>query len=126
MQDDAGHSRKNWGLEVSGVAYLKNHTPTGSVVGETPYKTWHRSGRKPSMKLIHVLGCLRFVQVPKEKRKKLDNRATHVIFLCHSISTKQYFIYDPLAETLHRSSDVVFREGKWYTALNAADDAILN
>jgi hypothetical protein len=37
-----------------------------------------------------------------------------------------YFVYDSLAETLHRSSDVVFREGKRYTAPNAADDAILN
>jgi hypothetical protein len=27
---------------------------------------------------------------------------------------------------LHRSRDVVFREGKWCTALNAADEAILN
>jgi hypothetical protein len=27
---------------------------------------------------------------------------------------------------LHRCRDVVFREGKRYTALNAADDAILN
>jgi hypothetical protein len=40
--------------------------------------------------------------------------------------TKQYFVYDPLARTLHRSQDVVFREGKRYTAPNAADDAILN
>jgi hypothetical protein len=31
-----------------------------------------------------------------------------------------------LARTLHRSRDVVFREGKRYTAPNAADEAILN
>jgi hypothetical protein len=44
----------------------------------------------------------------------------------YSISVKQYFVYDPLAKTLHRSRDGVFREGKQYTALNAADKAILN
>jgi len=31
-----------------------------------------------------------------------------------------------LARTLQRSRDVVFREGKRYTAPNAADEAILN
>jgi hypothetical protein len=44
----------------------------------------------------------------------------------YSISTKQYFVYDPLAKTLHRSRDVVFREGKRFTAPNAADEVILN
>ena len=31
-----------------------------------------------------------------------------------------------MAKTLHCSRDVVFREGKWYTAPNAADEAMLN
>jgi hypothetical protein len=69
---------------------------------------------------------LAFVHVPKEKRKKLDYRANPGIFIGYSISTKQYFVYDPLASTLHRSRDVVFRDGKRYTASNAADEAILN
>jgi hypothetical protein len=38
----------------------------------------------------------------------------------------QYFIYGQLARMLHRSRDVVFTEGKRYTAQNAADEAILN
>jgi len=73
-----------------------------------------------------VFGCLAFVHVPKEKRKKLDYRATPGIFVGYSISTTQYFVYDPLAKTLHRSRDVVFREVKRNTAPNAADNAILN
>jgi hypothetical protein len=66
------------------------------------------------------------VHVPKEKRKKLDYRATPGIFVGYSIATKQYSVYDPLAKTLHRSRDVGFRDGKRYTAPNAADDAIFN
>jgi hypothetical protein len=56
----------------------------------------------------------------------LDYRATPGIFVGYSISTMQYFIYDPLAKMLYRSRDVIFREGKWYTAQNAADEVILN
>jgi hypothetical protein len=69
---------------------------------------------------------LTFVHISKEKRKKLDYRATPRIFVRYSISTKQYFVYNPVAATLHCSQDVVFREGKQYPAPNAADEAILN
>ena len=48
------------------------------------------------------------------------------IFVVYSISTKQYFVYNTLARTLHRSRDVVFREGKHYITPNAAEEAILN
>jgi hypothetical protein len=73
-----------------------------------------------------VFGCLAFIHVPKEKRKKLDYRATPDICLGYIISTRHSVVYDPLAKTLHRSRDVVLREGKGYTAVNAADEAILN
>ena len=126
MLDDAGLSKKYWAFEVSVAVYPKNRTPTRSVVSRTLYEAWHGSGRKPSLKHLGVFRCLAFVHVPKEKRKKLDYRATPGIFVGYSISTKQYIVYDPLAKTLHRSRDVVFREAMWYTAPNAADDVILN
>jgi hypothetical protein len=66
------------------------------------------------------------VNVPKEKQKKQDYRVTSGIFVGYSISTKQYFVYDSLAKMPHRSRHVVFREGKRYTAPNAADEEIWN
>jgi hypothetical protein len=73
-----------------------------------------------------VFGCLAFVHVLKQKRQKLDYRGTPGIFVGYSISTKQYFIYNPLAKTLHHSLVVVYRDGKRYTTPNAADEAIFN
>jgi hypothetical protein len=72
MQDDAGLSKKYCAFAVSVAVYLKNLTPTLSVVCNTPYDAWHGSGRKASLKHLRVFGCLAFVHVPKEKRKKLD------------------------------------------------------
>jgi hypothetical protein len=46
MLDDAGLSKKYWAFAVSVAVYLKNRTPTRSVVGKTPYEGSH--GRKPS------------------------------------------------------------------------------
>jgi len=124
MLDDARLSKKCWAFAVSVAVDLKNRTPIRSVVGKTPYEAW--DGRKPISTHLRVFGCLAFVHVPKEKRQKLDYKGTTGILVGYSISTKQYLIYDPLAKTLHRSRDVVFREGEWYTAPNAADEAILN
>jgi len=112
MLDDAGLSKKYWAFPLSVAVYLKNQSLTQSVVGKTPFESWHGSGRKPSLKHLHVSGCLAFVHVPKEKGKQLDHRATPGIFVGYSISTKQYFVYDPLPKTLHRSRDVGFRETK--------------
>jgi len=122
--DDAGLSKKYWAFAVSVAVYHKNSTPTRSVVGKIQHEAWH--GRKPISKHLCVFGCFAFVHVLKEERNKLDYRATPGIFIGYSISTKQYFVYDPLAKTLHRSQDVVFREGKRYTAPNVADEAIFN
>jgi len=126
MLDNAGLSKMYWAFAVSVAVYLKNCSPTRSVVGKTPYEACQGSGRMPSLKHLSVFGCLAIVHVPKEKREKLDYRATPVTFVGYSISTKQYVVYDSLAKTLHRSRDVVFREGKRCTAPNAADEAILN
>jgi hypothetical protein len=102
-----------------------NCTPTRSMVGMTQYDAWHGSGRNPSSTHLQVFGCSASVHIPNEKRNKLDYRAAPVIFIGYSLSTQQYFEYDPLAKTLHRSRDLVFREGKRYTAPNAADEAVL-
>jgi hypothetical protein len=69
---------------------------------------------------------LAFIHIPKEKEQMVDYRATAGIFVVYSISTKQYFVYDPLARTINRSRDVGFREEKRCTVPIAADEAILN
>jgi len=122
--DDAGISKKYWAFIVSVVVYLKNRTPMQLLVGKTLYEAWH--WRKPSLNHSHVFRCLALFHVPKENGKKLDYRATPGIIIGYSILTKQYFVFNPVAKTLHRSRDVVFRERKRYTAPNAADNAILN
>jgi len=104
--DDAGLWKMHWAFAVSVAVYLENRTLTRSVVGKTPYEAWHWS--KPSLKHLGVFRCLAFIHVPKQKRKKLDSRATPGRYVGYSISTKQYFIYNPLTTTLHRTRDVVF------------------
>jgi hypothetical protein len=86
MLNNAGLSKKYWAFAVSVGVYLKNCTPTRSVVGMTPYEACYR--RKTSLTYLRLFGCLAFVHVPKEKREKLDYRATPGILVGFSISTK--------------------------------------
>jgi hypothetical protein len=44
-----------------------------------------------------------------------DYSNTPGIFVGYNLSTKQYFVSDPLDKMLHRNRDVVFREGEPYT-----------
>ena len=108
------------------AVYLKNRTPTRSVVGMTPYEAWSGNGKKPSLKHLRVFGCLAFVHVPKERRTKLDYWAIPGIFVGYSVTTKQYQVYDPLAKQMHFSRDVVFREDRRYTAPTPLDEKILS
>ena len=122
--DHAGLSTKYWACAVSVAVNCKNHTLTRSAISKILYEA--RQWRKPFLNHLRVFKCLAFIHIPKEKRKKLDYRATPGIFVGYSISTKQYFVNNPLTKSLHRSRDVVVREGKRCAAPNAHDEAILN
>jgi len=126
MLDDPGLPKKYWTFALPVVVYLKNRTLTNSMVGKTACEAWDRSGKRPSRKHLLVFGCLAFMHFSKEKWKKHDCRPTPGIIVWYSLSTKQYFIYDPFAMMHHCSQDVVFSDAKWYTAPNAADEAIVN
>jgi hypothetical protein len=62
----------------------------------------------------------------QRETKEAGLRPTPGRIVGYSISTKQYFVYDPRAKPLPRSRDVVFRHWKRYTAPNADDEVILN
>jgi hypothetical protein len=79
--------------------------------------------------IVESSPCVRMLGFrPRSERetKEAGLQSHPAIFVGYSISTKQYFVYNPLARTLYRSRDVVSREGKRYTAPNAAAEAILN
>ena len=75
----------------------------------TPQEAW--SGLKPSVEHFHVFGCLAYVHVPQENRRKLNDRSICCVLLGVSEETKGW-LYDPIAKTVVVSIDVVFEEEK--------------
>ena len=76
-----------WGEAAMTAIYVRNLLPTETIVGgETPYERWF--GRKPSYRNLSVWGCLAYVLIPKETRKKLDKTAQKCMFVGYT-STAQ-------------------------------------
>ena len=60
-----------WGEVLKTTAYLKNRSP--GVDDATPYE--RINGIKPFLGHLRVIGARAWVHIPKEKRKKLDDRS---------------------------------------------------
>ena len=73
--------------------YIMNRTPTAVVHGMTPEERF--TGKKPDVSHLKVFGCIAYVHVPDELRKKLDPKAKKCIFIGYSLEQKGYRCYNP-------------------------------
>lgn len=67
-----------WGLAMQCAAYVKNRT-VSSVSNVTPFELWFK--KRPDISHLKVFGCLVFLHVPDEKRKKLDPKAVEAMMV---------------------------------------------
>ena len=61
---------------------------------------------------MKFFGCDAYVHAPKEKRRKLDNKADKFMFIGYKYGMKGYKIWNPVTKRIIYSQDVVFREVK--------------
>ena len=97
-----------WAEAVSTAVYLRNKSPTSYLKGMTPYERWH--GRKAYVSNLKVFGCISYVHVPDQKRKKLDKKSAKSIFVGYPSNSKGYKLYNPETKKMFRSRDVIFLE----------------
>ena len=60
-----------WGEALKTVMYILNRVPS-KVVPKTPFELW--TGRKPSLRHIHIWGCPAKARIYNPHEKKLDSR----------------------------------------------------
>ena len=68
------------------------------------------------MTYLKIFRCIAYAQVPKAKRKKLDDYGEKCIFIGCIEESKAYKLYNPLTKKVVVSRDVVFSEDhgwKW-------------
>ena len=74
----------------------------------TPYEAQY--GKRLNVNDFKVFGCLAYVHVPDQNRKKLDAKSELCIFIWYSETSKAYKLYNPLTNKLIVSRDVIFDE----------------
>jgi len=110
-----------WAKAIATTIYIMNQTPTMIVHGMTPKEKF--TGKKPDVSHRRVFGCIAYVDVPNEKKSKLDPKAEKCIFIRYSLKQKGYRCFNLSTQKLQVSRDVMFDEMiHWYSPLKIVED----
>ena len=69
-----------------------------SVKDKSIYEAW--ISRNPSVSHVRVFGYVAYAHIPKEIRKKLDDKGERCIFLGYSEASKAYRLYNHVTKNL--------------------------
>ena len=74
-----------WGEALKIAAYILNRVTT-KATAKTPYEFW--TGKKPSLKHLHIWGCPAEARPYRPHEKKLDSRTISCYFIGYSERSK--------------------------------------
>ena len=86
-----------WGEALKTTAYILNIVPT-KATAKTPYELW--TCKKPSLKHLHIWGCLIKARPYKPHEKKLNSRTVGCYFIGYSKRSRGYKFYDPTTKSI--------------------------
>ncbi|KAJ4710364.1 Retrovirus-related Pol polyprotein from transposon TNT 1-94 [Melia azedarach] len=96
-----------WSEALKTAAYILNRVPT-KVTAKTLYELW--TGKKPSLKHLHVWGCPAEARPYRANEKKLDSRTVSCYFIGYSERSRGYKFYDPRTKSIFESRNARFFE----------------
>lgn len=101
-----------WGEASKIIVYIQNWSPHKIIENMTLEEAF--IGRKPCVDLLWIFLFPVYIQIPKDKRKKLDPISMKGIFFGYSASSKAYRIYIMESHRIEVSRDVIFDENIAY------------
>ena len=66
---------------------------------------------EPSIAQVKVFGSTCYTFVPKEKRRKFDDKSAKGIFLGYSLKSKDCKVYHPTTKKVEVTRNLIFNEG---------------
>lgn len=91
------------------ATFLTNRSPTNAIVdNKTPFEMWY--GKRPNASKFKVFGCTAYIQIPKEKRRKLDSRSKQLVFVGYA--NNGFRLWDSQMRSNITSRNVVFDESE--------------
>ena len=100
-----------WQYAMSAAVHAINRLSSSSNDGRSPYELWN--GRVPDIGYMRVFGCRAYAYIPKQKRRKMDDRAVSCIFLGYPISQKGYLLMDMDTKRKFVSRAITFDESRF-------------
>ena len=98
-----------WADAVSTYCYVMNRVLIRPILKKTPYELFN--GRKRNISHLKVFGCSCIVlNNGKESLGKFDEKADLGIFICYSLTSHAYRVYNKRLMTVEESVHVVFDE----------------
>ena len=85
-----------WMYALKTAMYLLNKVPS-KAVQKTPFELW--TGRKPSLRHLHVWGCQAEIRIYNPQEKKFDATTINGYFIGYPVQSKQYIFYCPTHNT---------------------------
>ena len=106
MLFDSKLSRYLWSELLHTKVYQKNRSPT-TRLRMTPHEAW--TNEKPSLAHMRIIGCVAWVHIPKEKRKKLDERSKKCYLIGYE-GSNIFRVWNPATKRVEKTSHVDFDE----------------
>ena len=110
MAADCNLPKNLWTEVVSHATFLINRSPTRANSGMTPEEKY--SGKVPDISTLRIFGCLAYVHVPKDARKKLDSKTRTCKFIGIDSNSKAFRLFDNQIGKIVISRDVIFDESQ--------------
>ena len=102
-----GLNKNLWAEALRTATYTKNRLPSEALpTGMTPYEQF--TGQKPNLSKLRTFGCWAWAVIPREGRRKLNERAEKCFFLGYE--TKGYRLLRCNSNEVIHSRDVYFNE----------------
>uniref|UniRef100_A0A2N9GG47 CCHC-type domain-containing protein n=1 Tax=Fagus sylvatica TaxID=28930 RepID=A0A2N9GG47_FAGSY len=97
-----------WAEAVDMACYIINRSPRVALDGKVTEEVW--TGQEVDYSFMRIFGCPAYVHISGEDRSKLDPKSNKCIFLGFKKGVKGYKLWDPVAQKVVISRDVVFDE----------------
>lgn len=107
MLRSAEFPNRFWSEAILCFNYVQNRTVHKNF-SKTPIELY--SGNKPSVRHFKIFGCLAFVNIPRQLRKKLDDKARLGIMCGYAFNTRGYRIYLKEENKIIETVNVTFDE----------------
>ena len=96
-----------WGEALKTAVYILNRVPS-KAVNKTPYELW--TGKRPSIKHLHIWGCLAEARPYRPHERKLDSRTISCYFVGYAERSQGYKFYNPTLRSFLETGNARFLE----------------